>query len=308
MSVTGLLGFGMTVPSLSEAVDFYTAFGLSTHDQDTALSMRCAGRDQDQITLVEGRHKQIAYMSFSYRPEALGRLKAKLAERGIDECDPMPGVPGDGLWFRDPWGVLVNIRTRQPAPPRAEPPTTLNVAGSYERVDGARWKTLWDARDAGVSPRRMGHTILFTPDIEASEQFYREVLGFKLSDKNPGRVCFLNSGPGDHHVFGFVASTHLGLHHTSFEVADLDEIAIGARQMADKGHTTGWGLGRHTMGSNLFHYVKDPWGSWTEYFSDIDQITDDWVGREWDVPPALWCPMRPDDFAVNREPADVARV
>ena len=40
-------------------------------------------------------------------------------------------------------------------PPRAEPPTTLNVAGSYERVDEARWKTLWDARDAGVSTDRL---------------------------------------------------------------------------------------------------------------------------------------------------------
>lgn len=148
----------------------------------------------------------------------------------------------------------------------------------------------------------MGHTILFTPDIEASERFYREVLGFKLSDRNPGVVTFLNSGPGDHHVFGFVQSTHSGLHHSSFEVADMDEIATGAQKMAERGYTTGWGLGRHSMGSNLFHYIRDPWGSWTEYFSDIDQISADWVGREWDVPPAVWCPIMPSDFAANLEP------
>jgi hypothetical protein len=46
--------------------------------------------------------------------------------------------------------------------------------------------------------------------------------------------------------------------------------------------------GRHTIGSNFFHYNPDPWGSWTEWFSDIDQIDDCWVAREWDVPPHLW--------------------
>ena len=87
----------------------------------------------------------------------------------------------------------------------------------------------------------------------------------------------------------------------------MDEIALGAQQMADRGYTTGWGLGRHTMGSNLFHYVRDPWGSWSEYFSDIDQITDGWEPREWDVPPAVWCPTIPNDFAAILEPVQGTR-
>lgn len=302
MSVTGLLGFGMTVPSLTEAHDFYSAFGLEAHEHDKAVAMRCVGRDQDQITLIEGAEKAIGYMAFSYQQDKLGELKSRLAARGISECDPMPGVPGDGFWFRDPYGILVNLRADQPAPPRQEPPTTVNVAGSYPRVDQARWNDLWENKSSTVKPRRMGHSILFTPDIEGSERFYCDLLGFNLSDKTPGIVTFLNSGPGDHHVFGFVQSTHSGLQHTSFEVADIDEIALGAQQMVDRGHTTGWGLGRHTMGSNFFHYVRDPWGSWTEYFSDIDQITEEWEPREWEVPPAVWCPVMPDSFVHNLEP------
>ena len=38
--------------------------------------------------------------------------------------------------------------------------------------------------------------------------------------------------------------------------------------MRAKGHQEGWGLGRHTIGSNFFHYNPDPWGSWIEWFSD----------------------------------------
>lgn len=302
MTVTGLLGFGLTVPSLTQAADYYGAFGLQTHDGPSSLAMRCAGRDLDQITLIEGPRKQIAYMAFSCAADGEGDLKARLATAGIDECEPLAGVPADGFWFRDPDGVLVNIRPGTPAAPRLTTPTQLNVAGQYDRIDDARWEQVSHQRDDVVQPRRMGHTILFSPDIDASERFYRNVLGFKLSDKNPGLVTFLNTGPGDHHVFGFAQSTHSGLHHTSFEVADLDEIAVGAQQMAARGWATGWGLGRHTMGSNLFHYVQDPWGSWTEYFSDIDQITDEWVGREYDVPPAVWCPTMPLNFVDNLEP------
>lgn len=301
MTVTGLLGFALTVPSLSQASDYYTAFGLQAHEHEAALAMRCAGRDQDQITLVEGDQKKIAYMAFSYEANGLDALKQRLARQGIDECDPLPGVPGDGFWFRDPDGVLVNLQTEQPAQPRTSTATQLNVANDYARIDDARWEQLWP-RPETVQPRRMGHTILFTPDMVASERFYVEVLGFGFSDRNPGAVTFLNTGPGDHHVFGFVQSTHSGLHHASFEVSDLDEIALGAQQMVDRGYSTGWGMGRHTIGSNLFHYIQDPWGSWTEYFSDIDQIGADWQGQDWEVPPAIWCPTMPEHFAANLEP------
>lgn len=111
----------------------------------------------------------------------------------------------------------------------------------------------------------------------------------------------MNSGPDDHHVFGFIQSTHPGLHHSSWEVANLDQIAVGARGMAEVGYTMCWGLGRHSLGSNLFHYIRDPWGSWIEYLSDIDQITDKWESHDWDVAPAVWCPMMPGEFVLNLE-------
>ena len=38
-----------------------------------------------------------------------------------------------------------------------------------------------------------------------------------------------------------------------------------------------------------------------EYFSDIDRITEDWVARDWEAPPAVWCPVMPESFLVNIE-------
>jgi hypothetical protein len=76
-------------------------------------------------------------------------------------------------------------------------------------------------------------------------------------------------------------------------------------QMAAKGYTSGWGLGRHVLGSNYFHYVRDPWGSYCEYASDIDYIPADVDWRSGDHPPEdsfyVWVPEPPKDFAVNYE-------
>ena len=135
-------------------------------------------------------------------------------------------------------------------------------------------------------------------------EFYTQVLGLRLSDTiHHDLVTFLNAGPGDHHIFGFISSTHRGFHHASFEVPSIDAIAVGADRMRARGHGTGWGLGRHTIGSNFFHYNADPWGSWIEWFSDIDQIDDCWVASDWDVPPHLWGAPPPETFLANSEPA-----
>ncbi len=77
---------------------------------------------------------------------------------------------------------------------------------------------------------------------------------------------------------------------------------VRADRMRAKGRDPGWGIGRHTIGSNFFHYNPDPWGSWIEWFSDIDQVDDCWVANDWDVPPHLWGAPPPQTFLANHEP------
>ena len=55
--------------------------------------------------------------------------------------------------------------------------------------------------------------------------------------------------------------------------------------MLGKGYDRGWGLGRHVLGSNLFHYVRDPWGSYSEYSADIDYVPVDCDWNSGDHPP-----------------------
>ena len=114
---------------------------------------------------------------------------------------------------------------------------------------------------------------MFTRDVDRAIGFYQDLLGLRLSDRSGEGIAFLHGVHGsDHHMIAFAKSEAPGLHHSSWDVASIDEIGLGAMQMADHGFVAGWGLGRHVLGSNYFHYVRDPWGSYAEYSSDIDYM------------------------------------
>jgi hypothetical protein len=61
------------------------------------------------------------------------------------------------------------------------------------------------------------------------------------------------------------------------------------------------------LGSNYFHYVQDPWGSFAEYSCDIDYVPADkvWPARHHADEDSfyLWGPEPPADFAMNHEAA-----
>ena len=134
---------------------------------------------------------------------------------------------------------------------------------------GAAIRAKWPA----VRPRRLSHVLTFTADVDASIKFHERTLGLRLSDRASDLVAFMYGIHGsDHHLLALVKSSALGFHHCSWDVASVNDIGLGAMRMHDKGWTKGWGLGRHVLGSNYFHYVRDPWGSFAEYSCDIDYI------------------------------------
>ncbi len=299
--ITGLHHYALTVPRLEVADDFLRGFGLETAADGAGLIARCPGRDQEQVRMIEAPAKALHHVSFSVEPGALDQLQARLERARVGAVDPPTGCSETGVWIRDPDGTPVQLLEAPPAVPRKIADVAFNVGGSYHRFDTPAWQQTED-----VLPRRLGHTLLFTAQPDRQERFYTDVLGLAVSDRITGKVVFLNAGRGDHHVFGFITSTHRGFHHASYEVPSIDAIGAGAARMHDAGYSRGWGLGRHTVGSNFFHYTADPWGSWIEWFSDIDQIRECWSPKDWDVPPHLWGPPPPAEFLDNREPADAA--
>jgi hypothetical protein len=75
--------------------------------------------------------------------------------------------------------------------------------------------------------------------------------------------------------------------------------------MGERGWEPFWGVGRHVIGSNFFYYIRDPWGSFAEYFFDLDYIPEDapWEPRDFEPRDALyrWGPECPAAFGINTE-------
>lgn len=83
----------------------------------------------------------------------------------------------------------------------------------------------------------------------------------------------------DHHNLLLLRARTVYVHHTAWEVADVDEVGRGASAML-AGHPERhvWGLGRHHAGANYFWYLVDPAGNYSEYYSDLDVIPE---GAAW---------------------------
>lgn len=302
MSVQSLLSYALTVPELKAGQKFYATFGLTPGERDGVLAFRCDGRDQDQVFLVEGKKKRLNHLRFGSDDKGIAAVRARMQQRGIKEVDAPHNAFGGGLWLEDPDGHPINVRPESPKPWRSAPAFAINSPGHYQRTGQRGAPARHPAR-----PHRLGHVLLHTPRLDPMVAFYVDTLGMKVSDRVPGIISFLHlPGGGDHHVVALLADARAGFHHASFEVASPDEIGLGAQQVMGAGYKNGWGFGRHVLGSNFFHYLRDPWNSLAEYFCDIDQIPADGSWQPGDHPPEdslyLWGPQ-PGDFALNFEEA-----
>jgi catechol 2,3-dioxygenase-like lactoylglutathione lyase family enzyme len=303
MAVQSLLSYALTVPDLEAGRRFYTTFGLLPTERDSALAFRCEGREQDQVLLVEGRKKRLNHLRFGTDERGLADVRSKMRDHGVAEIDAPHNAFGGGLWLRDPDGNALNIRLEQPKPWRAGKPVTMNIPGYYARAGRGC------PPGHQVRPHRLGHVLLHTTDLEGTIAFYTGVLSMRLSDRVPGIIAFMHLPVGgDHHVVALLQDKRSGFHHASFEVGSVDEIGLGAQTVLSAGYKNGWGFGRHVIGSNFFHYLRDPWNSMAEYFCDIDQIPGDgsWRAEDQDAADALyrWGPPVPEDFGANFEVAD----
>lgn len=292
--------FALNVPSLADAERFFGTFGLAVERIAEGLDLR-AGDGHRWARVLPAAHKSMAYLSFNCYEQDFAAIEAKVKAAGASLDAAAPGcVAGDGIWFRDPDGNLLQVRVGAKCMPDDKSPLVSEQVPANARGANTR------ATLGTVRPRRLSHVLLFTPDTARAVGFYGKALGLKLSDKAADIIAFTHAPHGsDHHLVAFVKSGAKGWHHASWEVASLDEVGRGAAQMAAAGFSKGWGTGRHVLGSNYFNYVEDPWGSFCEYSAGIDYISS---GSEWpagDHQPEdsfyQWGPDVPDNFVINTE-------
>ena len=301
MSVRSFLHYALEVPDQTVGQRFYEDFGLvDGTERGDAVRLRPEGLVRESVLLYGGARKRLHHLCYGAPGPDFVRVRESLRRAGVREMDAPRGAPEGGIWVRDPDGNAVNVRDEALPEAPGEAPLTLNGPGYVQR-EAARG---YPERGLRVTPRKLGHVLLFTPDMERLMRFYTEALGLKLSDRSRGIIAFLRCNT-DHHTLALLSSHAPGFHHASFQVGSVDEIAMGAVRMAERGWQPGWGLGRHVIGSNFFYYLRDPWGSFSEYYFDLDYIPEGCAWEPRDFPPEdslyVWGPPCPADFGENKE-------
>ncbi|WP_216332514.1 VOC family protein [Rhizobium sp. X9] len=300
LGVHSLNHFALTVPDLSTADQFYKSFGLDTRAAGDRLALHTFGRQEQWGVLVEGSQKQLHHLSFGIFEDDVALFKRHVEDCGVKLLDPPLGMESNGLWFQDPDGMFIELKAMPKSSPDEKQSATFTSTPAG--VPGAPK----NSQRPNVSPTRLAHCLMFTRDVQAAITFYHRVLGMRLSDRSGNDIAFMHGIHGsDHHMIAFARSDAPGLHHCSWDVSGVNDIGMGAMQMADKGYSKGWGLGRHVLGSNYFHYVQDPWGSYSEYSCDMDYIPveQNWEAADHEAEDSfyIWGPKPPEDWTVNYE-------
>jgi catechol 2,3-dioxygenase-like lactoylglutathione lyase family enzyme len=302
MSLHRLASITIGVPDPEPVRAFYRDFGLSESAPgrlDTA-----DGGEQLRIEAAPRRHLLALCVGVDDADD-LARAAAALAglgvatERGaraLEAAEPVTGVRVR---------LAVEPRTAQKPPPAV----ATNAPGRTLRVDQRSPAAL---AAAPPRPRRLSHVVIASTDAAASRRFFVEGVGFRVSDEVPGFGASFLRCSTDHHNLLVQQGPVAFLHHSAFEMDDVDAVGRAAAAMvaADE-ERHAWGLGRHGIGSNYFWYLRDPAGNFAEYSSDLDVIEDE---RAWRAaaaagahPLAAWGPPVPASFLAPDDIAALAR-
>lgn len=299
MALHGLQSVTIGVPDVGKTAEFYRDFNLT----ETSPGHFATADGGEQLRLVQTPVRRLVELSIGADdPDDVARVSSQLARIGV-ACDLSPESVsaedmGSGVRVR----VFVTPRVRQ----EAAPAPVYNGPGRVDRLGRSPRLAAGDGA-VRARPRKLGHAVIGTTEPEASNRFFLDGIGFKISDEVKGAAYFMRCSE-DHHNLLVQRAPVRFLHHTSWQVEDVDEIGLGAKALLDKDPSRHvWGFGRHHIGSNFFWYFRDPAGNFAEYYSDLDCIIDDqlWKPQVWEGMRALysWGPpppasfLRPDDLA-----------
>ena len=267
-------------PDLDVMEEFLTRFGMTRAARTpTALYMRGTDPAHHIHVTEKGDPKFLGFAYYAENEDDLARVANAPGASAIETIDE----PGGGKRVRltDPNGyqveVVHGIATLEPIP--LKPRQKLNSGEDPL----ARAGELMRLPKGPSQVKRIGHGVLNTPKFGETVAWFRETLGFICSDdvyagdksNLIGSFNRLDRGDDyvDHHVFFCLAHEKTGLNHLSFEVQDIDDVAMGHNYLKQLGaYEHMWGIGRHLLGSQVYDYWADPWGRVHEHWADSDRL------------------------------------
>jgi 2,3-dihydroxybiphenyl 1,2-dioxygenase len=272
----GYVGFGAA--DLGEWTDFATRWlGMQMVERGNAVrAFRMDDRTQRLIvdrTLAEGER----YFGWEVADAAaLDSLAARLEAAGV-------AVQREPTSLADQRFVAGLISFRDPAGNRLEAFHGAAVADEAFRpgrsISGFR-----------TGPLGMGHAVFHVKAIDDLLGFYRDLLGFGVSDyiTTPFRAYFMHVNPR-HHSLALIETGRQDLHHLMVELYSLDDVGQGYDIALGEPEKIATTLGRHPNDAVTSYYLRSPSGFLLEYGWGGKEVTPgNWTPTEVTVGPSLW--------------------
>jgi 2,3-dihydroxybiphenyl 1,2-dioxygenase len=253
--------------------------GLAVADRrdDGTLALRCDERAQ-RIVLKHGPADDVWFLGFE-APDAaaLGAIAERLA--------------ADGRAVREATAAVCAAR-RMTRVLQTEDPSGLPIeigCGPALAAESLRPHVIesgFVTGDGGV-----GHAVVAARDPAASERFYCDGLGMRLSDRIVQplvptftlEITFLHANPRHHSIAFANAPLPKRLHHFMLEVRELDDVGHAYDRCVDAGVPIRQGLGRHPNDGMFSFYAETPSGFLVEIGWGGVRIDDaTWQAREYD--------------------------
>lgn len=250
---------------------------------------------------MAGRH--VGLQVEELRPGAVARLRmdAKVQRLLLQAC---PGEPSMGMGFEVADGAELaqvgQALSDAGYQVQAGTPDELALRGvsgmlHFRDPDGLRIEVAWGLAEAATPfvPGRplggfrtgelgVGHVALITEHFEEMCRLYKDVLGFRVSDRvsAPFRVEFLHVNPR-HHTLGIA---HTGgpakVYHLMLEYNDFDDLGRAYDLALENPACIGVTLGRHINDHVTSFYLKNPDGWMFELGWAARTIGPDWQVEE----------------------------
>jgi catechol 2,3-dioxygenase len=258
---------------------------LVTDATGDALYLRGV-EERNHHSIVLRRSQEIGVDALGFKlasEEDLDRAAFWFARNGLPTSFPELAYQGRTLRTADPLGMPLDF---------------------YFRMDQAELMLQRYAEYRGARIQRIDHLNCFTPDVQASNDFYN-ALGFRVTeytetdDTEPKLWAVWMHRKGNVHDLALTNGRGPRLHHIGVWTAGALDILHLCDVMATSGYLTNMerGPGRHGISNAFFLYVRDPDGHRVELFSS------DYLTVDPDLQPLRWSLSDPQRQTLWGHPA-----
>lgn len=268
-------------PNLDESERFLTNFGFTISEKnDQIIYLRGTGSSPYIYIVEKGERPGFIGLALQVKESSDLEILTKIPEASdVHKIE----APGDGycVTLTDPNNFRIDIvhGIEQVEELPLRQPLILNNAQTKKRFGQTQ-----RPKKQPAQVMRLGHIALDVLDFTKSYQWYSNLLGMIATDLvyygHPSYpiAAFLRCDDGkefvDHHTIALTQGSQARVHHIGCEVQDFDSVQIGHEWLKSRNYQHIWGIGRHLLGSQIFDYWQDPFGSLIEHFTDGDIFND----------------------------------